>query len=72
LLYILQGLLELSQELTVPSEKSRTKVASENIVVMYTNELIVYVTVSSPIFEGEHRLSKSLLFCCGKLVLVFP
>jgi hypothetical protein len=70
-LYRLQGLLKLYQELTVPSEESRTKVASVNIVDMHTNELIVSVTGSSPSFEGDYRIGKLFLFCSGKKVLVF-
>jgi hypothetical protein len=71
-LYSLQGLLKLYQELTVPSEKSRTKVAIENIVDMRTNQLIVSITGASPSFEFEHRIGKLFLFCVRKRGLVFP
>jgi hypothetical protein len=71
-LYLLQGLLKLYQELTVPSEKSRTKVAIGNIVDMHTNELIVLITVSFPSFEGDYRIGKLFLFSGGKKVLVLP
>jgi hypothetical protein len=71
-LYRLQGLLELYQVLTVPSEKSRTKVARGNIVVMHTNELIVLITGASPSFEGDYRIGKLFLLCGGKKVLVLP